>query len=373
MSTKYQNSVLALLHGDSEAAAHDSFKERDVWQRSSDEVLERNLIAFRLAMKSGNMSDSVENLNEERTANQFLKAELLFVKGSFYGQTSSHELASASFAKAAHFYALENKHDRVALSLFNKFIADTYREDLDLNEERSLAEIQEYCSVHDIPKVQFLCDRHLSFRHFERGEFSLAIEKMILWVARADVLAKSDSQLALLHIADCFWELKDLRKALLYFDQVKEDIDERVRFPKAFIEAKLWQKSLDLHSFPMVTDHWRQRYLNSSLAQQKQSAGSIRIKSAELVWSHKTGMIARGKKIQGKIKTHSLEGQLLRLLAAGPRSKVLICESLWPTEMATEFLDDRFHQLIQRVQRKVNGLVLFDGTSYRLSEHLQSL
>lgn len=372
MSKKYQTSVNQLLSGARDEAAAQAYADRDEWQKSPDEALERNLIAFRLAMKAGNFQDSMENLDESLTKNVFLKAEILFVKATYFAQTSRHEFAASSFAKAAGYYLSDKNFEKYTLSLFNAFIAETYMPTKMTDENSRVEEIRALAVEHDIAKVQFLCDRHLSLRSFEDGDYQAAIDVLVVWTARQDALTKSDSQLALLHIADCFWQMRDLRKALLYFDQVPESVDERVRFPKAVIEAKLWQKPLDLNSFAVVTDHWRERYRRAGFE------GSISIPKAakasvKLLWSVKTGVLSRGRSLVGKVKAQSLEGQLIRLLADGPRSKKVLCESLWPADTEVMFLDDRFHQLVQRVQRKAKGLIVFDGQNYRLSEDIASI
>ncbi|MNK86480.1 hypothetical protein D3C87_1063930 [compost metagenome] len=174
-----------------------------------------------------------------------------------------------------------------------------------------------------------------------------------------------------MHIADCCFELGDLRKAIFYFDQIPASIDERVRFPKALVEAKIFRQTIDIQNFPLVTSHWRERYLKSGFAPKIRNTQEPRSSRDLLLWSLKTGILSKGRSLQGKIKAQSLEGQLLRLLLDEPRSKSQICESLWPLEMETAFLDDRFHQLIQRVNRKLKDLILFDGHLYKLSKSMK--
>jgi tetratricopeptide (TPR) repeat protein len=371
MSTPYKSSLAKVLKGQTEAAAAESFKQRDEWQKTSDENFERQLIAVRLALKAGNLAQvPIATLDENRTANPYLKAEILFVKGTFHGQSGKHVEAAAHYLNAALQYKMADLPEREALARFNHFIANTYAVKVSpLEESAKLAEIIGFCREQNLATTEFLCHRHISFRHYEAKEYQQAIDSLITWIGRREVITKSDSELAILHIVDCYFELGDLRKAISYFDQLPESVDERVRFPKALLEAKIFRKDIDIQNFPMVTTHWKERYLRSGFA-------PTRLKkpvTAEntLTWNFKTGLLTKGNSLQGKIKAQSLEGQLLRLLMDEPRTKAHLCESLWPSEMETAFLDDRFHQLVQRVNRKLKGLVLFDGHLYKLSRPMK--
>ena len=371
---KYKSTLKQILDGQSSAAAADVFKQRDNWQQSNDQSVERQLIAIRLALKSGNLQQiPIESLDANRTSNNYLKAELLFVKATYYGQSSDHGLAAQSFLEAAEFYRQAQHRDREMLARFNHFIANTYAAKTDLaTEERALSEIIHLCREHNVSTTEFLCHRHISFRYFEAKNYQAAIDALIVWIARSESITKSDSELAILHIADCFYEMGDLRKAISYFDQIPEAIDERVRFPKALLEAKIFRKEIDIKNFPMVTSHWKERYLESGLGASV-PAKTTKTAKDSLKWSLKTGLLSQGRSLQGKIKAQSLEGQLLRILMNEPRSKSQLCESLWPSEMETVLLDDRFHQVVQRVNRKHKDLILFDGHHYKLSKTLMTL
>lgn len=374
MKMKYKSSLKQVLDGQSQAVAADMFKQRDDWQQTSNENIERMLISVRLALKSGNLQQvPVESLDEKRTSDNYLKAEILFVKATYHAQSGNHQLAAMSYLHSSEFYRLAKNHDREALARFNHFIANTYVAKSDTRtEDRNLADIINLCREHNLPATEFLCHRHISFRHFESREYQAAIDALISWVARQEAISKSDSELAILHIADCFYELGDLRKAILYFDQIPASIDERVRFPKALLEAKIFRKDIDIQNFPLVTSHWKERYIKSGFASTATKAQGSKTSHDAFMWNHKTGIISKGRSLQGKIKAQSLEGQLLRLLMDEPRSKSQICESLWPLEMETVLLDDRFHQLVQRVNRKIKNLVIFDGYLYKLSKSLKS-
>lgn len=373
MKTKYKSSLEKVLTGEGQAAAATVFKQRDDWQQSTHESIERQLIAIRLALKSGNLQQiPVESLDEKRTSDHYLKAEILFVKATYHAQSAEHQLAGICYLQSSEHYRLSQHHDRETLARFNHFIANTYVAKSDpVLEDRNLEEIIGLCREHNLTTTEFLCHRHKSFRHFESQEYQAAIDSLIGWIGRNEAISKSDSELAILHIADCCFELGDLRKAIFYFDQIPASIDERVRFPKALVEAKIFRQAIDIQNFPLVTSHWRERYLKSGFAPKSKPTQMLGHSRDLLLWSLKTGILSKGRSLQGKIKAQSLEGQLLRLLMDEPRSKSQICESLWPLEMETAFLDDRFHQLIQRVNRKLKDLILFDGHLYKLSKSLK--
>lgn len=371
MKKHYSQTLTQILSGHLDSVS-DEIHERRSQKESTDGQIERSLLAIRLAMKAGNLLESPENLRAENTQSVFLKAEIHFVQGTYFAMTSRHAEAVLSYAQAAQNYELAQKYERQALSLFNELIARSYAANLNLEvEEVQLKKVLALCLEHNISKVEFLCRRHQAYRLYEQERYQESVQMLLLWVARKDTLTKSDSELALLHIADCFWELRDLRQALNYFDQVPALHDERVRFPKALVEAKIWQKEIDIHSFSLVTDHWRKRFEKF-----KPSDAAIKAKVAKakgLMWSQATGVLSKGSKLQGKIKPNTLEGHLLRLLMDAPRTKNYLCEALWPAEMEVFFLVDRFHQMIQRIQRKTNGLIEFDGQAYRLKENLKAI
>lgn len=371
MRNRYQTTVTQILQGDVNTAASEIHSQRDQ-KKSNDEQIERSLLALRLAMKAGNFTDSPETLNADQTQNIFLKGEICFVQGSYFAMTSQHALAAIAYKTAASHYECSQSFEKQALSLFNQVIASSYAVDLDLaHEGQVLDQVLKLCLQHNISKVEFLCHRHQAYRLYEKAQYQASIDLLLPWVARKEILTKSDSELALLHIADCWWELRDLRQALNYFDQVPAHHDERVRFPKALVEAKIWQKNINIHEFSMVTDHWRSRFLR--MRRTELAAKSASAKQKHLRWNQATGILSKGSRMQGKIKQQTLEGRLIRLLMDGPRTKVILCESLWPADMETVFLNDRFHQMVQRVQRKTNGLIEFDGHAYRLTETLKLL
>ena len=368
MKKKYGQTLNKILHGEVAEAAVETHGHRD-GPSSADEHIERSLLAIRLALKAGNFLHSPESLRPEQTQNIFLQGEIYFVHGSYFGMTSRHDEAMRAYAQAAKSYELVHNIEKQTLSLFNELIARSYSSEFNLELEQSqLKNILSLCQEHNISKVEFLCQRHGAYRLYERRLYQESLEALLPWVARKDILTKSDSELSLLHIADCYWELRDLRQALHYFDQVPALHDERVRFPKALIEAKLWQKALDIHAFSFITDHWRNRFSQwqgSQVAEPRKEKSSKR-----LTWHQATGVLNKGSRLSGKIKPQTLEGHMLRLLAEAPRSRSYLCETLWPAQMETPFLVDRFHQLVQRLQRKTNGLIEFDGQNYKLKESL---
>jgi tetratricopeptide (TPR) repeat protein len=371
MKKQYSQALGQILEGHLGSVSQEIHELR-FQQNSSDGQIERSLLAIRLAMKAGNFLESPENLRVEHTQSVFLKAEIHFVQGTYFAMTSRHAEAVYAYARAAQNYEKALKPERQALSLFNELIACSYASDLNLEAEQvQLGKILNICREHNISNVEFLCQRHQAYRAYEKESYQESIELLLPWVARKETLTKSDSELALLHIADCFWELRDLRQALHYFDQVPALHDERVRFPKALIEAKIWQKDIDIHAFSFVTDHWRSRF--EKFCPSGSAAKLKMLKPKGLMWNQATGVLAKGSRLQGKIKPNTLEGHLLRLLMDAPRSKAYLCESLWPAEMEVFFLMDRFHQMIQRIQRKTNGLIEFDGQSYRLKESLKAI
>lgn len=369
MRLKYDQTLAKVLTGDLDSAAKDSFSSRDAIADNPDQFLERQLISFRLALKSGNSSFPVESLQENLTKNDFLRAEILFCKGSYYGQFYDHKRAAMNFSQAENLYQKTQSIEKKLLSRFNTLVAKSHLSEIVWSEEEFMfRQLILECHNLDQKKTEFLCLRHLSYRLFELKNYQQAIQLIISWVGRKDVITKSDSELALVHIADCYFEMRDLRNALFYIEQVSANCDERVRFPREYVKAKIFQLSFDQSQFSYISDYWKTR--SKSWRQQ-----ALKNKPADLqvVWNTKTNILSKGKSVLAKIKPQSLEGQILKHLSASPKSKSHLCECLWPDEMTTDFLDDRFHQLVQRLNRKIKGIVVFDGQLYRLSMDVDGL
>src|SRR6185369_5241232 len=102
-----------------------------------------------------------------------------------------------------------------------------------------------------------------------------------------------------------------------------EFCDERVLFPKALIQAKIFKSPLQIKQFKYVSIYWQKRYIQF-LEEKKQPFNSS-VKKSSANWDHKTGMLWQRRQLLGKIKPHLLMGQLIELLKAAPRSKSYLC------------------------------------------------
>jgi hypothetical protein len=376
----YRGLVAKVLEGNLAPAAQEIFDQREVLDSSDSSVLQRQLIAFRIALKSGNSQISVDALQESRTKDPFLRAEILFFKGSYFGQFHEPMKARDYFAAARVLFLACGEVEKSHLAEFNELMsgsnlkAYTFAEELALF-HNLLVRLEENYSG----KVAFLCRRHLSYRHFDQGNWVEAIDILslpTLTQAEAMSLSRSDLDLGCIHLADCFLESGNLRRAIELYDSVPTNTDERVRFPRAMIGAKIFRTPVDPTQYTYVSDYWKARFASqpqweSNSAKAPPTSDMIRSTSkkdrSKLRWDQRTGYLLSRNRLLGRIRPLSLEGQLLSLLIAAPRTKTYLCETLWPHDLDCDYLDDRFHQLVLRTNRKTSRLIVFDGQFYRLA------
>ncbi len=332
-----------------------------------DQILEHKLITFRLAIKagSGKYLDESE-LPADDAKSRFLCAEGWFVKGVIFSYKEKLLDASHAFLRAAEFYLDEGRFDKHLLSRFNSLIALANAGQLTPQDEINLCgEILRDACEKKIPSIQAMALRQRSYAYFASDRFLASLqevkEALTLFEIHGPV---SDFHLSLIHASDCAFESKDLHLARVYLDYLPHQVDARVEFPRAYMQAKLGGIPLDESLFPDLNSHWKARYSHWIKKTQTQNTTAIK----KYFWEIKTHrIISENKQILAKIKPNSLEGQLLKILAKGPLGKDLICEILWPDSYHNLNLDERFFRLKSRLQQKIGSSLVFDGEVYMLS------
>jgi tetratricopeptide (TPR) repeat protein len=73
---------------------------------------------------------------------------------------------------------------------------------------------------------------------------------------------------------------------------------------------------------------------------------------------------------QGKQKLGPLEQRLLKFLSETPRTRWELIEFLYGGTLAPEVLENRLNNTLQRIKKKLPGLIVNDGGRYRLAEAL---
>lgn len=365
-SEAYKSNLESVLSGQLQESSSIARQNREATSR--DLEIERLLISSRLALKAGNLAFDLSLLDIGSTQDTFLKAEILFVRGLFLLNLQKPVDAEKSFEECMPLYLAMGENKKFALAWFNSLIAKSEQIDSTSESESGiesqLNQLGEFTQTNSLLFVQFLVDRQLSYLAFQKNDFGRSKNLLIKWVGRSDVITKSDSQLGLIHLADCCFSMSDLAGAIQFLSQITGDLDERVLFPQAYMFAKIYNRDLQIESYSIVNTHWKSRAEKFLKAQMTTQVPKSTLQG--LRWCHKTGYLTEGKRLIAKVKSQSLEGQLLRALWKGPQSKIYLCEILWPEALESLFLDDRFHQIMKRLNQKLNKRIHFDGALYSL-------
>lgn len=367
--SKYNSAVENLLRANPDGAAVHIRNLRADAAVNSSSVLQQKLASFRVAIKIGNASFLNENeLSSASADTPFLKAETQFVRGVILIHKQQFAKASEEFLKSADCYLLADCHDKSLLGRFNAMMAKSngslFTEQEELN---TCNEILTEARTKSIMNIQALCLRQKSYIYYNRQKYLAALEEIRnaipLFESHGPI---SDYHLAVVHAADCALEIGDLTQARVYLEYLPADLDSRLEFPNLYINAKIEKGTLNLSLFENASSHWKNRYMKYH--------ATLNIKETPVekyYWSRRTGLIVtENRSILGKIKFHSLEAQLLNILMQSPRSKDLICETLWPDYSTSENLDDRFFALKSRITQKIGNRIQFDGKNYSLTINL---
>lgn len=367
---KYSSAVEGILKVSTEEALDHVREIRSNELSDACKILEQKLISFRLAIKIGNATYlDQEELSVAHADTDFLKAETHFVRGVILIHKEQFSRASEELLNAAKLYIFSHNDEKSMLSRFNALIAKANGGLISDQTELSLCnEILLEAVSKSVPKIQALCLRQKSYLYFIRGQYIAALneikEALPLIESHCPV---SDYHLALIHATDCALEAQDTSQMQLYWDYLPRELDSRLDFPKAYIEAKKNKKEVDLSMFPNPNSHWRERYGRYVSKRQEPTLSQ----KPRFTWNQQTGWFTNDKKqLLGKIKSQSLEGHLIKVLIKGPQSKELLCEVLWPEFASLESLDDRFFRLKNRINQKLGLLIFFDGRIYSLTAEI---
>ncbi len=329
-----------------------------------DEIqLLKNLISLRLALKTGGYID-LDSVITTHTDHPFLLGEALFVQGLLHFQTGLYQPGSQCFSQAETHYRVAGRIHKALLSKYNYFIGRLNVNLIDTKEHafQELKEIENEATQEHSKKALGLVWRQKSYLFHEIGHTHAALceaEKAIKILEFNGLL--SDYQLALIQAADCAMDLEDPHKAKLYMEYVISPIDTRVKFPLAYLQARIFGNVIDPKWFDIVVPYWRLKFEKHFI--KKQAPLEINYS-----WKQKSGKLQDpcSKKLIN-IQPRSLEGRLLNCLIHQKCSKSLLCEVLWPDHCNVYHLDNRLHKLISRLNKKSVPLIQFDGKFYFLN------
>lgn len=365
MSSAYNNKLQKLLAGKNQEVADSLFKSRDENLIFEDQVREQ-LIAVRMSLKMGHTHFEKSQLEAGKVQDNELKAEIYFVRGLIEAATERHSEAQIEFALAHGFYLLTENNSKTLLANFNALMAalnSGTKSDDEMS--RDLSNLEVRCLELQVFNVYMLSIRQRAYQMFESQRYldSLAISQSLMQKNIAEV-PLSDRHLFAIHMADCCFKLGQLDRYRFYLSEVQGPIDERVVFPLQYVQALQTREKLNLKNFKIINSQWKSRY--------EEAFGISNSKQEEILWNSRLGLMINSKKqIVARIKKDSLEGSLLQLLIRSSKTKQEICIALWSDYAQTHSLDERLHQLLNRIHKKVKGLVALNGKFYGLNKKIK--
>jgi tetratricopeptide (TPR) repeat protein len=375
-------SLLDLLEGGDCEAAAARLRDLRVPESSSTatEVM-RRLVAVRLALKQSLAREDLPERAMVVAEAPWLMAEWDFVKGLECFHAGAFAKGATYFARAELSFDRLGMHSRAFLASYNAQIGRTYASETQAHdtELRAMTSLQGRAKEAlaeagpdsaNIRKVLAMIHRQKAaiFETASTSEsprLNAALNELDRAIEIFEIDGpRSDYHLTLLHAADLSLDLGDEKAARTYFEYVLPPLDTRVEFPHAFLVWRLrgrTEEPLDLDSFTLVPPVWKERY-------EGLRSKALATARPAFTWDPMSGrLLGPSSNQRWTLRGASLEGALVRLLTKGSASKARLIETLWPESSELETLDHRLHQLVSRLNRKIPGLVIFDGHHYRLS------
>ncbi len=340
------------------------------------------LLAARLALKSGHLQIDDALKDPSAAPSVYFRAEAHFVHALASLMQCELPMARVHLLQAAEIYRSIELKERELLCRYNLLVCDpellTQAIDNELQMDQMRA-LEQECRLAATNRILSLVLRQKSYLYFDQGLFKAAlaeIEKALVFSELEG--AKSDYHIALIHAADCSLELGLTDRAEMFLEYIPVIIDARIEFPLAYVKAKKKSQLLEPDLFRSVQPQWMQRYkayeakveniLGFGLPKNGRSEfAPTEIPQSEIQWNFATGEITDETGARRcRVKTGSLEGRLLAILANGKITKRLMGERLWPEYSETAQIDNRVHRLISRLNHKTKNIVAFDGQFYHL-------
>lgn len=380
--TDYDQNLQKLLKGDLAGSSRYCMTARKELEFQSDLESEIRLllVSWRLSLKSGFDCFDDLHINVDQLKSMELKAELCFVRGMIGLHLKDSSFALKQFLLAADLYLSIANLDRWLLSRFNAYISLTDVQGPGDGRDLSLGEIIKDCEEHrqrlSSTFVLGLSYRQRSYEFFEQKKYSSALLEAKKSTTFLKSTVTSDYHLALIHLADCYFELKQLERSKSLIEMLPEGIDARALMPRSLVLAKLNQDdSFDPQIYRVKNPHWMKRFEDWK-GQHSSSQATL---EKNYQWSLGSGVFTlEFYENNGKLRKHlrseelccirsdSLEARVLLLLQQKPSSRYLLTEILWPELASTESLEDRFHRMMSRLKKKVPHLIVYKNNVYAL-------
>lgn len=322
----------------------------------------RRLLSVRLALKGGFTGDDILLLVDKPTSNDlFIRAEFHFIRGLIYYHANQHQQGSTEFAKAKELYLETRFIEKYLLSSYNHYIGKVNSEELDyLDQHLILTELEQEALKYKNQKILAWVLRQKSYLMQFEGRFAAALSLIqeATQIFRMDG-PQSDFHLSILQTADCYLDLGNKEQAQCEIEKIYGPVDARVDFAKAYVLVKMGHQQIDLNKFSVRPPSWEKKW-------RKTFAKS---NDRRIQWNLKTGTLSNSIS-NAIIIYNSKEGQLIRILMEAKRSKNILCEMLWPEQMQVLNLENRFHKLVSRINKKLK-LIDTENGSYFLTQSIE--
>ena len=220
------------------------------------------LLSARIALKGGRLPDHILSIDPEGLTLPFLKGEVYFVRGLYYGNQAKMPEASSYFEKAAEAFSATSNKDRFLLSRYNHLICLSYVPEIN-NHSLVLGfrQLEALAQENNNQKILGLVLRQKSYFFKEAGRLLAAK----LDAERSATLlefygSQSDFHLALLNLSEIQWNLGESEAAGAACERVLPPLDPRVLFPLNFIQHLIFNRPLDRTALSVSCPHFRERY-----------------------------------------------------------------------------------------------------------------
>jgi|GEM_PF-6515500 hypothetical protein len=332
---------------------------------STERELLRRLLNTRLHYKQNkSLPNGEQFLNENFTKDDFIKAEVLFVKGLNAFHQEDFKTGADHFKKSAELYPFEKFAAKSLLASYNEYIGLLNADLLDeAQEENQLSYLERIAYRIESEKMLGMILRQKSYLLERRGHFASALDAAVSGLEALKKTAPiSDYQLMLLQQCDLLVSLKRIDEAATLFHGLLGPFENRVLFAHAFVKSRVTnQLPPQPREFAIVPPVWRIK-----LSRNHTTAVSMSSSLTTIVWKASQGILITAEGNEISIKRDSIEGKILSLLASGRKDRAALCAALWPDDVDTELLQDRLKKSLRRLKNKHPNMVVFNHGYYSL-------
>lgn len=350
--------------------------EIDLRSKDSDAEFIRKLLTLRLSIRNGYEAEACLNLDPNKTNDLSLKGEIHLVQGLYYSSKKSYIEALHSYRKAEEVYRSCGWIEKQLMSAFNRIASEINLHGQSIKEVdfENLIELQKEAELHQSKRLLGLIHRQKSYYFKDQAKWRAAAFEAEASSMYLELHAsKSDYQIALLNLCDCYIELNKREKALTTYERVIGQLDRRIIYINEYIEFRLGLRATPPeetdHADPHFLGRWRDINAQSNLevqADELQIQLDLPINREGYYWdSQKSHLILQQQ--TWSLRRHGKEAILIETLLSQPQSTQLIAEKLWPefTDLNTLML--RLYQHISRMNKKFPNLIISKNGKYHIA------